>query len=45
MLFVYWFEDHPQFSSRVGEIREKMSLRNDTLGTSVLTFGEILTGV
>jgi predicted nucleic acid-binding protein len=44
MLFVYWFEDHPQYSSRVGEIREKMTLRNDTLCTSVLTLGEILTG-
>ena len=45
MLFVYWLEEHPQHSLRVGEIRDKMNARGDTLCTSSLTLGEILTGI
>lgn len=44
MLFVYWLEDHPQHSARVGEIHEKMRLRGDALFTSAFTLAEVLTG-
>lgn len=45
MLFVYWLEDHPEHSERVGVIRQKMRARGDTLCTSALTLGEVLTAV
>jgi len=44
MLFVYWLEDHPKYSSRVAEIHARMTERGDTLCTSVFTVGEVLTG-
>lgn len=44
MLFVYWLEDHPRHSARVGEIHEKMRMRGDALCTSAFTLGEVLTG-
>lgn len=44
MLFVYWLEDNPQFSKRVGAIYSKMTERGDELITSAFTFGEVLAG-
>jgi uncharacterized protein len=44
MLFVYWFEDHPKYAERVGQIFDGMRKRHDTLCTSVFTVGELLTG-
>ncbi len=44
MLFVYWLEDHPQHAERVQHIFEAMKRRRDTLCSSVVTLGEILTG-
>ena len=44
MLFVYWLEDNPQFSKRVGAIHAKMKERGDELLTSAFTFGEVLAG-
>lgn len=43
-LFVYWFEDHPEFAPRVAEIRGWMTSRADRLSTSTLTRGELLAG-
>jgi uncharacterized protein len=45
MLFMYWLEDHPQFATRVGEIRARMEQRQDQLITSTFSFGEVLAGV
>ena len=44
MLFVYWFEDNPQYADRVEEIYRKMRQRKDKLLTSTFTLGEILVG-
>jgi uncharacterized protein len=44
MLFVYWLEDHPQYSSNVLHIYEKMQERGDALCTSAFTLGELLVG-
>ncbi len=44
MLFVYWFEDNPQYAQRISEIYEALETRGDTLWTSVFTVGEVLTG-
>jgi predicted nucleic acid-binding protein len=45
MLFIYAFEGHPAFGPRTRQILERMSERDDTLCTSVLTAGEVLTGL
>ncbi len=44
MLFVYWFEEHPQFGPRAGEIWSAMEARGDQICSSVFTVGEALTG-
>ena len=44
MLFVYWFEDNPEYADRVEEIYRKMRQRKDKLLTSAFTVGEILAG-
>jgi uncharacterized protein len=44
MLFIYWFEDHPQHSARVQEVLWKMAERSDRLCTSSLAVGETLVG-
>jgi len=44
MLFVYWFEDNPQYADRVEEIYRKMQQRQDRLITSAFTLGEIMAG-
>ena len=44
MLFVYWFEENPNYASRVLQIRTKMRDRDDALCTSVFTIGEVLAG-
>ena len=44
MIFVYWIEQHPNFASRVDEIRRRMWERKDQLWTSTLTLGELLSG-
>lgn len=44
MLFVYWLEDHPKYSSRMAEIHARMAARGDTLCTSLFTVAEVLTG-
>jgi len=45
MLFIYWLEDHPVHASRMNRIHERMQERGDRLCTSVLTVGEVLTGL
>jgi predicted nucleic acid-binding protein len=42
-LFIYLFEENPQFAGRVVEISKAMVDRGDRLCTSCLTVGEILT--
>lgn len=42
MLFIYWFEGHPELGERVGTIFRRMEERKDILCTSVFTIGEIL---
>jgi uncharacterized protein len=44
MLFVYLFEGHPEFTSRVAQIARRMQERGDTLCTSAFAVGEILAG-
>jgi len=44
MLFIYWLEDHPEYSARVQEIYKRMQERGDTLCTSTFAVGEVLTG-
>jgi predicted nucleic acid-binding protein len=44
MLFVYLWEGDPNHWARTKEIREKMLDRGDSLCTSLLTVGELLTG-
>ena len=44
MLFAYWLEDNPAYSSRVQQIYETMRERRDSLCTSVFTVGEVLAG-
>ena len=45
MLFVYWLEGHPDHAARMNQIRKRMEARRDTLCTSTLTLGEVLTGL
>jgi predicted nucleic acid-binding protein len=40
-LFIYLFEDHPEFSKPTIELRLRMLERRDELVTSVMTLGEI----
>jgi predicted nucleic acid-binding protein len=42
MLFIYWFEDSPQYGDRVRTIFQGMEERKDVLCTSAFTIGEIL---
>jgi predicted nucleic acid-binding protein len=42
MLFIYWFEDNPQFGERVRTIFQQMEQREDVLCTSAFTIGEVL---
>jgi predicted nucleic acid-binding protein len=44
MIFVYWIEQHPDFTSRVDEIRRRMWERKDQLCTSTITLGQVLSG-
>jgi predicted nucleic acid-binding protein len=44
MLFIYWLENNPKFSKRVGAIRARMEERGDYLITGAFTFGEVLAG-
>ncbi len=44
MLFIYWLDNNPLFSSRIASIHSRMEQRNDTLITSAVTFGEVLAG-
>jgi predicted nucleic acid-binding protein len=41
-LFIYLFEENPQFCGRVRSIRQKMIERGDLLLTGALTVGEVL---
>ena len=45
MLFIYWLEDNPQYSSRITESQSRMRERRDHLLTGAFTFGEVLAGV
>jgi predicted nucleic acid-binding protein len=45
MLFVYWLEGHPDHAARMSQIHKRMEERRDTLCTSALTLGEVLTGL
>jgi predicted nucleic acid-binding protein len=40
-LFIYLFEDHPEFSGPTRALRERMIVRSDQLVTSTMTLGEI----
>ncbi|MGB8888899.1 MAG: PIN domain-containing protein [Candidatus Korobacteraceae bacterium] len=42
-LFIYLFEQNPEWSARVIEFRQRMVARKDELLTSYLTVGEALT--
>ena len=42
-LFIYLFEQNPEWSARVIEFRQRMVARRDELLTSYLTVGEALT--
>lgn len=44
MLFVYWIENNPAYSTRVRELLDKMKERQDQLRTSSLAVGEVLAG-
>lgn len=44
MLFIYWLEDHPQYSRRMDTIYARMRARHDTLITASFTFAEVLAG-
>jgi uncharacterized protein len=44
MLFIYWLEDHPQYSDRVQRIFDRMRKRQDQLCTSTFAVGETLVG-
>ena len=44
MLFVYFIEDHPDYSGRIKELHDRMRTRRDVLVTSIFTRGEVLTG-
>ena len=44
MLYAYWFEDHPQFGSRVQHIHQTMTDRGDQLYSSLFVLGEVLVG-
>jgi predicted nucleic acid-binding protein len=41
-LFIYLFEQHPQFSAGVKSLLARMEARNDQLFTSALSVGEVL---
>jgi predicted nucleic acid-binding protein len=41
-LFIYLFEQHPQFSAGVKSLLARMAVRGDQLFTSVLSVGEVL---
>lgn len=41
-LFIYLFEEHPEFGEPVRDLRRKMRTRGDRLFTSCLTVGELL---
>ena len=45
MLFVYWLENNPLYAERVAAIYSRMRERSDSLITSSVTIGEVLTGV
>lgn len=45
MLFIYWFENNPQYSDRVEEVFRRMAVRRDELVTSSLAVAETLVGV
>jgi uncharacterized protein len=44
MLFIYWFEQHPEHGKRIGQIYRRMRQRGDSLATSALNYGEVLVG-
>ena len=44
MVFIYLLEAHPQFLPKVQRILGRIERRGDTLATSILTLGEVLTG-
>lgn len=41
-LFIYLFEEHPKFSTRVKSIRASMNSRHDHLFATAMTLGEVL---
>jgi predicted nucleic acid-binding protein len=41
-LFIYLFEDNPQFGQAVEDLRRRMLRRNDRLLTSAMSVGEVL---
>lgn len=44
MLFIYLFEDHPEFADRVQFLAREIARRGHAISTSVFTVGEVLTG-
>ncbi len=45
MLFVYFLEEHPQYSSDVQNLFERTLIAGDRLLTSSLAYGEALVGI
>ncbi len=44
MLFVYWFDQDPNYSKRVGEIYRSMVRRGDVLLASTVILSEVIVG-
>jgi predicted nucleic acid-binding protein len=45
MLFMYWFENHPNYAPQVDRIHRRMRERGDELVSSAFVLGEILVGL
>ena len=45
MLFIYYFEGHPEYEPRVSGVLRHMEARGDSLCTSAFTAAEVLAGL
>jgi predicted nucleic acid-binding protein len=45
MLFIYYFEGHPEYGPRVSGVLRHMEARGDSLCTSAFTAAEVLAGL
>lgn len=44
MLFIYWFDEHPEFASRIQSVYRQHLERGDEICSSYFTLGEMLAG-